>query len=268
MHHETAGEVDHPEVVEPPGRVPDPHRDRGVDEGRPEDDEDQQPLQPHPTGERADDERRRDRGELQLEGEVEERRDGRRISRVGRRPDVEEADIGERADHSPVAGAEGEGVSPECPDKADDREDHQALDERGDEVLPADEAAVEEPERGRHDHDERRGRDHPGRIAGVDRHHLLPVNVETGGRGASRAGWGREQRMPEGFPTEVPAAFCQINPPIQGWSFGRRADGKRAHAGPSPARLYAGGPGELSPDSGQRGPTKPDSLHDLRSRAA
>ena len=85
-----------------------------------------------------------------------------RVAGVRRVPDVVQPDVRQVADEAAKGGrTEGERVPPKGPDEAHDREDREALDDRGDEVLPADEPAVEEAERGRHDHDERGGGDDP-----------------------------------------------------------------------------------------------------------
>src|SRR5439155_1182005 len=79
-----------------------------------------------------------------------------------------------------------ERVSPEGPHEADDREDGEALGDRRDEVLPPDEPAVEEAQRGRHDHDEGGRRDNPRHVSGVQRH--FPRSTELDGRQGTELG--------------------------------------------------------------------------------
>src|SRR2546422_719292 len=70
------------------GAAPVPVRDRDIDERRPEDDVDQEGLDPDSLRKGADDQGGRDRGEFQLEREVQELRDCGGVSKVGSRPDV------------------------------------------------------------------------------------------------------------------------------------------------------------------------------------
>src|SRR5207245_5147584 len=125
----------------------------------------------------ADDQGRRDRGELQLEREVQEFRDRVGVSEVRSRPDVVQSEVVQAPDERIEGRTEGERVPPQGPDQADDREDGEALGDRRDEVLSPNKPAVEEAERGRHDHDKGRGRDDPRDVSVVDRQ--VPLSAET-----------------------------------------------------------------------------------------
>src|SRR5205807_3651167 len=149
--------------------------DGHVDERRPGDDVDHERLEPDPLREGADDQRGCDRGELQLKGEVEELGNGVRVSRVGRRTHVVQAEVREVSDETVERGPQSQRVSPQRPHQAHDGEDRQTLRDRRDEVLPADESAIEEAEGGSHDHDEGRGRDDPRDVSGVERHVTAPA---------------------------------------------------------------------------------------------
>ena len=74
-----AGEVERAVRAQPTADAPDPVRDRGVDEGRPEQAEDGHRLEALTLGERAGDERRGDDGEHHLERHEREGRDRRRV---------------------------------------------------------------------------------------------------------------------------------------------------------------------------------------------
>ena len=55
------------------------------------------------------------------------------------------------------------------PDQADQTQGHDALEHRRDHVLQTDHAPVEEGQAGRHQQHQRRGRQHPGHIARIER---------------------------------------------------------------------------------------------------
>src|SRR6266508_4044524 len=61
----------------------------------------------------------------------------------------------------------------------------EALCDRRDEVLPPDESAVEEAQRGRHDHDEGGGGDDPRGVSRVQRHVPRSTETELGGKPTS-----------------------------------------------------------------------------------
>ena len=167
-----AGEVEHAEAEEPAVGRPDPVGDRRVDEGRPGDGEQDERLEALALGEGAGDEGRGDDGEHHLEGHEGQVGDGGGVD-VGRlaghaleREPVEAAD-----EAQPRIGAERQGVAPQDPGHADQAEDEEAVHDRAEHVLAANEAAIEEGQAGRHEHDQRAAGQHPGGISGVDRWH-------------------------------------------------------------------------------------------------
>src|SRR2546426_230051 len=105
---------------------------------------------------------------------------------VGSGPDFVQPKIGQAPDELVEGRPQRERVSPEGPHEADDREDGEALGDRRDEVLPPDEPAVEEAQRGRHDHDEGGRRDNPRHVSGVQRH--FPRSTELDGRQGTELG--------------------------------------------------------------------------------
>ncbi len=164
------GEVDGAEVAEPAAFTPDPMSDRRVDQERPQQREEDESLELLPFGEGTRDESRRDDGEHHLEGHVGRARDGGRVLCQRSGTDAAEADVVEPADDAPAVDvlAERQGEAEENPRNADESQDEDAVHDRAEDVLATDEAAVEERQPGRHQHDERgRGQD-PGGVAGVD----------------------------------------------------------------------------------------------------
>src|SRR3970040_1274079 len=81
--------------------------------------------------------------------------------------DVIEAEKVQVADDAALSGAEGERVTDDDPQNADERDHDEALHDRAQRVLGAGKAGVEETEAGRHEHDEGGGGGDPARIAGV-----------------------------------------------------------------------------------------------------
>ena len=92
-----------------------------------------------------------------------------RVDRARREADVDEADEVEVADqaHAVDVRPEREAEADEDPDDADDGQPEEAVHDRREDVLAADEPAVEEGEAGQHDHDERGRHEQPGGIAAV-----------------------------------------------------------------------------------------------------
>src|SRR2546428_10567034 len=125
-----AREVDAPERLEEAADAPVPVRDRHVDERRPEDDVDQESFEPDSLCEGADDQGRRDRGELQLEREVQELRNRGGISEIRGGSDVVQPKVVQAPDECVQRWPEGERVPPEGPDQAYDRGDGEALGDR------------------------------------------------------------------------------------------------------------------------------------------
>src|SRR5439155_3408500 len=85
-------------------------------------------------------------------------------------PDVVQADPVEAADDVELVGSECEAVPPEHPLDADQAEDEKAVHDGRQHVLPADQPAVEETKRWRHQHHERSRCQDPGGIAAIDLH--------------------------------------------------------------------------------------------------
>src|SRR5207249_6899618 len=93
MDDQSAGEVDDPEGLEPSAEAPVPVGDGHVDERRPRDDVYHERLEADPLREGANDQGRRDRGELQLKREIKDFRDRVRIGGIRCRTYVVETEI-------------------------------------------------------------------------------------------------------------------------------------------------------------------------------
>ena len=169
----------------PAARRPHPVRDRRVDQQRPQRHEDAQRRELHAVGEGTHDQRRRDDRERHLEHHVDGLRDRRRHRR-----DVLDARlqheglgvvalgdvIGDAVQHEArqvadvgIARREGQAVAGDAPDDGDDAGDDEALHQRGEDVLLAHHAAVEQCQAwdGHQQHQRGAGK-HPGGVAGVD----------------------------------------------------------------------------------------------------
>ncbi len=184
-------EVDRAHLVEPAALAPDPVRDRRVDQEGPQEREEDEGLEALPLGERPGDEGRRDDGKHHLEGHVGAGGDCRR---VGDRvlADAVQADEVQPADDAPAVDvrAECEREAEEDPRDAHQGQDEDTVHDRAEHVLAAHQAAVEERETGRHQHDQRRRGQYPGGVAAVDRmsrqDHARPLsNPQHPGRQAA-----------------------------------------------------------------------------------
>ena len=165
-------------------------------------------------GERPGDQRRRDDRELQLEQREQQQRDRRRQRRMRRAADAVEHEEGERvADQPVVAVAEREAEADHHPQHRDDAERDDALEHRGDDVLEADHAAVEERQAGRHQEDERRGGQHPGDVARIDRRGRLR---RRGGRAHGRHEQRRQGDQDQEKERQSRALHGII--PLRGWA--------------------------------------------------
>ena len=168
VHHRPAGEVHHAPLVQDPVGMPRPVRQRRVDEQAEQDHEQQIGREPHPLGERARDQGRRDDRELELKHREDQQRNRRRQRGVSRFADAVEHEERQRiADHAADVVAERQAEADHDPDKADDAQRDHALKHRRDDVLEADHAAVEERQPRRHQQHQTRGRQHPGDVARV-----------------------------------------------------------------------------------------------------
>src|SRR5687767_9169070 len=89
---------------------------------------------------------------------------------MGLEPDVRKAKEVRAADQAEPGhiAAERKREADEHPDDADEGEPEEAVHDRRQDVLAADEAAIEQREPGEHDHHHGRRHEHPGRIAGID----------------------------------------------------------------------------------------------------
>ena len=186
----SAGEVEHAPLAEEAVRVPGPVADRGVDQEREEDHEEEVAGELDPLGEGAGDERRRDDGELHLEEGEEGEGDGRGEGGVGGAADAaEEGEGGGVADEAGAlaaeAVAEGEREADGDPEDGDDGHGDEALEHGRDDVLRADHAAVEEGESRGHEEDHGGGHEHPGGVSGAD-------GGRAGGNGAWRGDGARD----------------------------------------------------------------------------
>ena len=113
----------------------------------------------------------RDGREHQLEHREQHERDRDGVDRRGRLADAvehREVQVADQA-HAVEVGPERQREADDDPDDAHERQPEEAVHDRGQDVLAAHEAAVEQGEAGQHDHDQRGRGQHPGGVAGVDR---------------------------------------------------------------------------------------------------
>ena len=147
------------------------------------------------------------------------------------------------ADDAVDAVAERQAEPDHDPQDADDRHRHEALEHRRDDVLRADHPAVEEGEPRRHQQHQRRGRQHPGDVAAVnrppgdrrrsradgDRHHADRGEQEERqrGEGADPAGgaahFGKRhgQMIHESCMISTKIVSCIINMPLDSFCDGQ-----------------------------------------------
>ncbi len=165
-----AGEVEDAQVVEPAAVAPDPVGDRRIHDESPQQREQHEGLEALAFGEGTGNEGRRYDSEHHLEGHEGGSRNVGRVLRQRLLADAPQADVVEAADDAPAVDvlAEGEREAQENPRHAHQGEDEDAVHDRAEHVLAADQTAVEQSQTRRHEHDERgRGQD-PGRVARVD----------------------------------------------------------------------------------------------------
>ena len=166
-----AGEVERAKLEQPAIHRPDPVRQRRVDEDGPQDREQDEGPEPLALGEGAGDEGRGDGRKHHLEPGEQDERHGRGIDRAGLEADaveqreIESADQPEPVDVRP----EREGEPDHDPDDADQGQAEEAVHDRRQDVLAADEAAVEQGEAWQHDHDQGGRHEEPGGISGIHR---------------------------------------------------------------------------------------------------
>ena len=209
--HRAAGEIERAELVQPAVGGPDPVRQRGVDQDRPQDGEQDKRPEPLALGEGAGDERRGDRREHHLEGREQDERHGGRVDRARLQADPTEQREVEPADQS-----EAVDVRPECerepdddPHDADQGQAEEAVHDGRQHILAAHQAAVEQGETGQHDHDQGRRHQQPGGISGVHARDVLRGWPETRGALTGRTREARRTDRRSGR-TEKDAVRCTI----------------------------------------------------------
>ena len=134
--------------------APHPMRDHIVHHRAPKQTERDERLEAFALRERPRNQRRRDHGEHHLKHHEGLVRDRRSVIRIGRCTDAREPRPGEAADDSPAVDVrpERERIAPEDPLHADQAKHDKAVHDGGEDVLLADEAAIEESKRRRHQH--------------------------------------------------------------------------------------------------------------------
>ena len=152
-------------AVEEEAAAEDPVGEHGVDEDRPQDQEEEVGREAHPLDHGAGDERGRDDAEAALEGEEDEVRDRLPLG-IGLEADVLEEGVAEVADEA-AALAEGERVADERPADRHHAERGDRHHERVEGVLRANEPGVEDAEADGHEEDHRGRHQHPGGIARI-----------------------------------------------------------------------------------------------------
>jgi hypothetical protein len=149
-------------------------RERRIDEGHPQQREDDERPEPHALGERATDQRRRDHRKHPLVHHEQHVGDRRR-ERARPLPDSAQKDEVEPADQAADVGAEGERVAEHRPVHADQAHDEDAVHDRAEDVLLPRHAAVEHRESRRHEEHERRRHQQPGRVAAIQSRRRITV---------------------------------------------------------------------------------------------
>ena len=115
VHHGAAGEIQDPQGVQPAALAPDPVGQGIIDQGHPDEAEEQKGLEPHPFHEGPGDQGRGDHREHHLEGGEEPVGNGLGIIRVGGGPHAVEPQKVEPADEAADVRAEGQGVAVQAP---------------------------------------------------------------------------------------------------------------------------------------------------------
>ena len=137
-----------------------------VDEERPEGEKDGHGAELHALGKCAGDERRGDDGEHELVDHEGLLGNGGGVVGIGSEGDAAQEEVLEAADE-PVAVTEGQRVADDGPEDGDQAHHGEALHHGAEDVLFADQAAVEEGQSGAgHEQDEGGGDQHPGVVAG------------------------------------------------------------------------------------------------------
>ena len=181
-----------PVGVEQAAHAPDHVGHGAIDEQRPEREKDRHGAELHALGEGAGDERRGDDGEHELVDHVGLLGDGGGVVGIGREPDAAQEDVLEAADEA-VAVAEGQRVADDGPENGDQAHHGEALHHGAEDVLAANQAAVEERQAGAgHQQHQRGGDQHPGVVGGRSGRSGRPAGGRRSGpawRGRVRGGW-------------------------------------------------------------------------------
>ncbi len=185
--------------VEESALAPDHVGHGGVDEERPESEEEEHSAELHAFGEGSGDEGGGDDGEHELVNHERLKRDGGSVVGIRGGTDAVEEEVVEISDEA-VAGAEGEAEADDAPEDGDDGHHGEALHHGGEDILAADEASVEEGEAGAgHHEDKGRADEHPG-VVGVEAcvgDLLLEVSELLGRDGLGSGGEGGEEQDEE-----------------------------------------------------------------------
>ena len=168
--HGAAGEIEAGDEVaggvEQAADAPDHVGHGAVDEQRPEREKERHGAELHAFGKCAGDQRRGDDGEHELVDHEGLLGNGGGVVGVGSEADAAQEEVLEAADEG-VAVAEGQRIAHDGPDHGDQAHHGEALHHGAEDVLFADQAAVEEGQAGAgHEQNQGGGDQHPGVVAG------------------------------------------------------------------------------------------------------
>lgn len=187
-----AREVDDTQLEQPAARAPDPVRDREVDDGDPQGDEQGPGGELDAVGEGAADQGGGEDGEHHLEDGEDVHRDGVAVPEFGDADPAEADEVRAPADDGADVGAEGEAESVEHPQDRDDPEADEAHHQHVQGALDADHASVEEGQTRGHEHHQR----------GADEHEPCVGGRQLGGVcGKRRDAWGHRRLLVVGAAT-------------------------------------------------------------------
>ena len=164
MHHQTSREVQGAELLEPAAGTPYPVRQRIVYQKRPENHEDHIGAEFDPLRNGPRNQGRGNDGKHHLKDHIGLMGNGRRIVRVGVKPDPTQPDPIQIADDMPHIGTKGKTVTKQHPLHGDDPERHETVHDGAQNILAAHHAAVKKREPRGHQHDQRGGGEDPRRI--------------------------------------------------------------------------------------------------------
>jgi len=209
VHDQATGEVEGAEVDADPAAAPDHVGEGNVDHQEPDGSERQIGAEAHALGEGAEHQRGGDDGEHALEHD--EHVGGDRSGERGRSDPGEEHHAGV-ADET-VAFAERQTVARDHPQNADEARGDETLHQDREDVLAANQPSVEEREPGqRHHEHQRRARQHPGGVTGVQRVHFLHHHFHLLGDGGARD---QQRSRPGGHSQRVANSGTHVGLPLQ-----------------------------------------------------